>query len=161
VQSPLLCCIINCRCRHHCCAASFIAGAVTIAVLHRSLQVQTPLLCCIFHCTCSHHCCAASFIARTVTTAVLHRSLRMQSPLLCCIFHCTCSHHCCAASFLAGAVTSGELTHRYLLERPTEWWAGLGSRCIHITWGQRGAVDISELNLQAGEPPDGAGWVAR
>jgi len=45
-------------------------------------------------------------------------------------------------------MTSGEVTHRGLARRPDAAWQALGSRAIHFMWGERGAVDISELGVQ-------------
>lgn len=56
-------------------------------------------------------------------------------------------------TFVSGALTSGEVTHQFLMERPTQEWERLGTRCLHFTWGQRGAVDISELGLTAVSSP--------
>ena len=52
-----------------------------------------------------------------------------------------------AADF-AGVVTSGEVTHRHLAERPGPFWQCLGRRCLHFTWGARGAVSLDGLDLQ-------------
>lgn len=49
----------------------------------------------------------------------------------------------------SGGMTSGEVTHQFLLKRPTLEWDRLGTRCLHFTWGSRGAVDISSLGLTA------------
>jgi hypothetical protein len=46
-----------------------------------------------------------------------------------------------------GALTSGEVTHHFLLKRPTLDWDRLGTRCLHFTWGSRGAVDVCALGL--------------
>ena len=48
----------------------------------------------------------------------------------------------------AGAVTSGEVAHRALLARQGDFWANLGSRCIHLTWGARGQVTLAGLDLE-------------
>lgn len=53
----------------------------------------------------------------------------------------------------AGGITSGEVTHQFLKKRPTQSWDRLGTRCLHFTWGSRGAVDISSLGLSAVAPP--------
>lgn len=50
--------------------------------------------------------------------------------------------------WFAGAVTSGEVAHTRLSERPTLWWRSLGSRCVHITWSDRGAVSVDGLGLE-------------
>lgn len=51
-------------------------------------------------------------------------------------------------SLFLGAITSGELTHQYLLRRDDPWFAGLGKSCIHMTWGDRGAISLEGLGLQ-------------
>ena len=51
------------------------------------------------------------------------------------------------ASHFAGAVTSGEVTHMHLSTRPTPFWQQLGSRCLHFTWGARGAVPLDGYNV--------------
>ena len=53
----------------------------------------------------------------------------------------------------AGGITSGEVTHQFLMKRPTQSWDRLGVRCLHFTWGSRGAVDISSLGLAAVSAP--------
>lgn len=50
-------------------------------------------------------------------------------------------------------MTSGEVTHQFLLKRPTLEWDRLGTRCLHFTWGSRGSVDISSLGLTAVSSP--------
>ncbi|GBF92597.1 hypothetical protein Rsub_05211 [Raphidocelis subcapitata] len=50
--------------------------------------------------------------------------------------------------WFAGAITSGELTHRYLQQRPDDWWRALGRRCVHLTWSSRGAISLSGLGLE-------------
>jgi len=50
-------------------------------------------------------------------------------------------------SWFAGAVTSGEVAHACLAARPTAWWRGLGTRCVHVTWGARGAISLDGLGL--------------
>ena len=52
------------------------------------------------------------------------------------------------AQDFVGVVTSGEVTHQHLLERPTPSWQQLGHRCLHFTWGSRGAVSLEGLGLQ-------------
>lgn len=49
--------------------------------------------------------------------------------------------------FLA-TITSGELTHQHLQKRNDPWFAALGRKCIHITWGNRGAISLEGLGLQ-------------
>ncbi|GAX72851.1 hypothetical protein CEUSTIGMA_g306.t1 [Chlamydomonas eustigma] len=50
--------------------------------------------------------------------------------------------------WFSGAVTSGDMTHQYLIQRPTEWWKSLGSCCVHLTWGSRGSISLEGLGLQ-------------
>jgi hypothetical protein len=50
----------------------------------------------------------------------------------------------------AGVITSGEVTHQRLLQRPGPFWQGLGRRCLHITWGTRGAISLDGLGLEVG-----------
>jgi hypothetical protein len=52
-------------------------------------------------------------------------------------------------------MTSGEVTHRKL-SQPDH---GFGRRCLHITWGSRGAVDIASLQLEVVTQPDQADFV--
>lgn len=52
-----------------------------------------------------------------------------------------------------GAMTSGEVTQRFLLERPDDMWRAMGSKCLHFTWGSRGAIDISSLGLSVVTEP--------
>jgi ribonucleotide monophosphatase NagD (HAD superfamily) len=40
------------------------------------------------------------------------------------------------------AITSGELTHQYLQKRDDPWFAALGRKCVHLTWGNRGAISL-------------------
>ncbi|KAF5199780.1 Had-superfamily hydrolase [Thalictrum thalictroides] len=52
-------------------------------------------------------------------------------------------------SLFLGAITSGELTHQSLLKRQhNEWFASLGTSCIHFTWADRGAISLQGLDLQ-------------
>ena len=51
-------------------------------------------------------------------------------------------------SDFVGAITSGEVTHQMLSARPSLWWQTLGNRCVHLTWGERGAIPVGDLNLQ-------------
>ena len=67
------------------------------------------------------------------------------------ISHLSSHQTCCAA----GATTSGEVTHRKL-SQPDH---GFGRRCLHITWGSRGAVDIASLQLEVVTQPDQADFV--
>lgn len=52
------------------------------------------------------------------------------------------------AGDFVGAVTSGEVTHQQLQERAGPFWRGLGRRCLHFTWGTRGAVSLEGLGLE-------------
>lgn len=45
-------------------------------------------------------------------------------------------------------VTSGELAHRYLTSRPDAWWAGLGTRVLHINWSSRGVASLEGYGLE-------------
>lgn len=51
-------------------------------------------------------------------------------------------------SDFVGAVSSGEVAWTALESRQGDFWTHLGKRCIHITWGQRGAVSLDGLGLQ-------------
>ena len=62
-------------------------------------------------------------------------------------------------SAFCGVVTSGECTHRHLTERPDAWWQGLGRRCLHFTWGQRGAISLEGLGLEVTTDPQQAEFV--
>ena len=62
-------------------------------------------------------------------------------------------------SAFCGVVTSGEVTHRHLSERPDAWWQGLGRRCLHFTWGQRGAISLSGLGLEVTTDPQQADFI--
>ena len=53
-----------------------------------------------------------------------------------------------AQSDFAGAITSGEVAHRSLQSRQGDFWEQLGKRCIHLTWGARGQVTLSGLDLE-------------
>jgi HAD superfamily hydrolase (TIGR01459 family) len=46
-----------------------------------------------------------------------------------------------------GVITSGEVTHRALSERATPFWAAR-RRCLHFTWGARGAISLDGLGLE-------------
>ena len=52
------------------------------------------------------------------------------------------------AEDFVGVVTSGEVTHQHLLARPSLFWRQLGRRCLHFSWGSRGAVSLEGLGLQ-------------
>jgi len=58
------------------------------------------------------------------------------------------------AEWFAGAITSGELTHRYLADRPDPWWRQLGRRCLHLTWSSRGTISLEGLGLEVVSSPD-------
>lgn len=60
--------------------------------------------------------------------------------------------------FLA-AVTSGELTHQYLQKREDPWFAALGRKCVHLTWGSRGAISLEGLGLQVVSNVDDADFI--
>ncbi|PUZ52503.1 hypothetical protein GQ55_6G275500 [Panicum hallii var. hallii] len=60
--------------------------------------------------------------------------------------------------FLA-TITSGELTHQHLLKRNDPWFAALGRKCIHITWGNRGAISLEGLGLQVVNNVDDAEFI--
>lgn len=62
-----------------------------------------------------------------------------------------------------GVVTSGEVAHAHLTQRPDAWWQGLGTRCLHFTWGQRGAISLEGLGLEVttdAEQVSELGWAA-
>lgn len=60
---------------------------------------------------------------------------------------------------LAGAVTSGELTHRFLSDRPDAFWAGLGDTCVHVSWSSRGKIALDDLQLRVTADPAQAGFL--
>ncbi|KAJ1269456.1 hypothetical protein BS78_07G213200 [Paspalum vaginatum] len=60
--------------------------------------------------------------------------------------------------FLA-TITSGELTHQHLQKRNDPWFAALGRKCIHITWGNRGAISLEGLGLQVVNNVDDAEFI--
>ena len=45
-----------------------------------------------------------------------------------------------------GVITSGEVTHDALLHRRTPFWQSR-KKCIHITWGARGAISLEDLGI--------------
>ena len=49
----------------------------------------------------------------------------------------------------AGVLTSGEIAHTRLAGRRSGgwFWEELGSRCLHMTWGERGAISLDGLGL--------------
>lgn len=62
-------------------------------------------------------------------------------------------------SAFCGVVTSGEVTHRHIADRPDAWWQGLGHRCLHFTWGQRGAISLEGLGLEVTTDPQQAEFI--
>jgi hypothetical protein len=56
-------------------------------------------------------------------------------------------------------MTSGEVAHRALSSRPDSSWQALGTACVHITWGARGAIDISGLDLTCTTDPERADFI--
>jgi hypothetical protein len=59
----------------------------------------------------------------------------------------------------SGALTSGEVTFQYLSDRPTADFQALGSKCIHFTWGSRGAVDVSGLGISLVTDPQSCDFI--
>ena len=47
-----------------------------------------------------------------------------------------------------GAITSGEVCHQALQNRPDDFYRSLGKRCVHITWGARGAISLGDLDVE-------------
>jgi HAD superfamily hydrolase (TIGR01459 family) len=47
-----------------------------------------------------------------------------------------------APEWFVGAVTSGETTHAALAARSDPAFAALGRRCLHLTWGSRGGIQL-------------------
>jgi len=45
-----------------------------------------------------------------------------------------------------GVITSGEVTHDALTKRHTQFWQSR-KKCIHITWGTRGAISLENLGI--------------
>uniref|UniRef100_A0A453RPZ9 Uncharacterized protein n=1 Tax=Aegilops tauschii subsp. strangulata TaxID=200361 RepID=A0A453RPZ9_AEGTS len=62
-------------------------------------------------------------------------------------------------SCFLGAITSGELTQQYLHKRDDPWFASLGRKCIHLTWGNRGAISLEGLGLQVVNNVDDAEFI--
>ncbi|VAI74555.1 unnamed protein product [Triticum turgidum subsp. durum] len=62
-------------------------------------------------------------------------------------------------SCFLGAITSGELAHQYLDKRDDPWFAALGRKCIHLTWGNRGAISLEGLGLQVVNNVDDAEFI--
>ena len=61
--------------------------------------------------------------------------------------------------WFAGAVTSGETTHLALTLRTDPVFAQLGPRCLHLTWGERGAINVDDLGLVHVTDPEEADFV--
>ena len=61
--------------------------------------------------------------------------------------------------WFAGAVTSGETTHQALSLRTDPVFKQLGPRCLHLTWGDRGAINIDEHGLEHVTDPQLADFV--
>ena len=59
----------------------------------------------------------------------------------------------------AGAMTSGEVTHRYLRDRPDDIWKAIGTKCLHFTWADRGAVKIDSLGLSVVIDPEDCDFI--
>lgn len=51
-------------------------------------------------------------------------------------------------SDFVGAISSGEVAWKALENRQGDFWTKLGTRCLHITWGSRGAVSLKGLGLE-------------
>lgn len=66
-------------------------------------------------------------------------------------------------SWFEGAVTSGEVTHQHLNGRSASsdpFWQGLGSRALHMTWGQRGAIVLdTSLAVDVTQMPSEANFI--
>ncbi|KAG8048129.1 hypothetical protein GUJ93_ZPchr0008g13870 [Zizania palustris] len=62
-------------------------------------------------------------------------------------------------SCFLGTITSGELTHQHLQKRDDPWFAALGRKCIHLTWGNRGAISLEGLGLQVVSNVDDAEFI--
>ena len=54
-----------------------------------------------------------------------------------------------------GVITSGETTHDALLHRRTPFWQAR-KKCIHFTWGSRGAISLEDLNIDVTLDPNEA-----
>ena len=61
--------------------------------------------------------------------------------------------------WFAGAVTSGETTHQALSLRTDPVFKALGQRCLHLTWGDRGAINVDEHCLEHVTDPNLADFV--
>ena len=62
-------------------------------------------------------------------------------------------------SWFAGVVTSGETTHQALALRTDPVFAKLGPRCLHLTWSDRGAINVDQLGLVHVTDPELADFV--
>ncbi|KAL2920820.1 Acid sugar phosphatase [Bienertia sinuspersici] len=62
-------------------------------------------------------------------------------------------------SLFLDSITSGELTHQYLERRDDPWFAALGRSCIHMTWGDRGAISLNGLDLRVVENAEEAEFI--
>ncbi|KAK6914465.1 HAD-superfamily hydrolase, subfamily IIA [Dillenia turbinata] len=62
-------------------------------------------------------------------------------------------------TLFVGAITSGELTYQYLQRRDDAWFSALGRSCIHMTWGDRGAISLEGLGLEVVENAEDAEFV--
>ncbi|KAK9840993.1 hypothetical protein WJX81_004817 [Elliptochloris bilobata] len=60
-----------------------------------------------------------------------------------------------------GVLTSGEIAHTRLAGRKSGgwFWEGLGSRCLHMTWAERGAILLEGLDLEVVTVPDQADFI--
>lgn len=47
-----------------------------------------------------------------------------------------------------GMVTSGDMAFEYLSKRPDATWTAMGTKVLHITWAERGAIQLNDLNLE-------------
>jgi len=54
-----------------------------------------------------------------------------------------------------GVITSGEVTHDAFKTRQTQFWQSR-KKCIHITWGARGAISLENLGIDVTLDPDEA-----
>ena len=57
-----------------------------------------------------------------------------------------------------GAITSGEVTWKYLSERPGDW-PSIGHKCLHCTWSSRGKISLEGLGLEVTQDPHAATFV--
>ncbi|KAL4539411.1 hypothetical protein Ndes2437B_g02211 [Nannochloris sp. 'desiccata'] len=54
-----------------------------------------------------------------------------------------------------GVITSGEVTHDALENRRTQFWQSR-KKCIHLTWGARGAISLENLGIDVTLDPEDA-----